>query len=388
MKFTIKDTVDDSPVKMDMVKHPRNRTITLVKDDSREKLIEVSSKGGKLIASVADDIAVGTMSGGAVSTSSPNTKVPDPIDPSGLRNWETVKGKMRVMHPKTGEIMELGVCNPGAPFTPAQDVNEILGQPDMTFSVAYAFAKHKHSMLVGPTGTGKTTLYRWFAKALGWNFVLCPIARGTEAAHLVGDYLPTGQALFEWMDGPVTEAIRLSQDNPTLLVFDEINRIGNVAEFSRIYSVLDDSRVLELKERRVKEGIVERLEVGDLMIGATANPSDDDRADYMGVQDMDPALSSRFGVQPHIDYPAADIELEALCSRVSDVDRSKASRMVSAAKRIRESADVRFPISFRELENWALAEPYFGYNDAAEVTVVNKAPRVFQQSIRNLILAG
>jgi hypothetical protein len=42
-------------------------------------------------------------------------------------------------------------------------------------------------------------------------------------------------------------------------------------------------------------------------------------------------------------------------------------------------------MSFRDLRAWGLAIPYFGYAEASEVTVVNKASRDFHESIRDLI---
>lgn len=386
MKFTIEDTQSDDKVKLDLLKHPRNKSLTLVFEESKEKILEVSATNGKL--NVGVDHGTVTVSGlGASQPQAAGSNVsPLPADLDAMRNWKTEGDRMEVYHPATGIFVELPILPVAAPQAPSREEPDILGQPEMTFAVAYAMHKRKNSMLVGPTGTGKTSTYRWYAQKLGYNFVICPIARGTEASHMVGDYMPVGQALFEWMDGPVTEAIRLSQQGPTFLVFDEINRIGNIAEFARVYSVLDDTRVLKIPERRDANAVAEVLEVGDLFIGATANPSDDEMADYVGVQDIDPALSSRFGIQPDVKYPPPEVELEALLQRVGDeADRAMAHKMVVVANRIREAPEVRFPISFRELHNWLEATPVFGYMDAAKVCVINKAPRTFHTSIENII---
>lgn len=380
MKFTIEDQKTGKAVKLNLQKTTRNKSIALMNVETTEKILEVSSAGGQMAVAINDSVAEQVSMG---SIMSPETI--KPADREKLRNWRTEGKTMIFNNPKQGYELELAMAAKPGSMCPEHEVSDILGQPDMTFAVAFALKTGRHSMLVGPTGTGKTSTYRWFAKQLGWNFVLAPIARGTESSHLVGDYLPVGQALFEWMDGPVTEAIRLSQQGPTILVFDEINRIGNIAELSRIYSVLDDTRMLELKEKRDSKGIAERLEVGELYIGATANPSDDESADYMGVQDLDPALSSRFSLQPTVSYPPVEVELEALIDRVPGIDKSVALKMVSAAKRIRDAADIRFPISFRELENWAVGYEAFGYDGAARVAVINKAPRIFHQSIENLL---
>src|SRR5690606_32140978 len=127
------------------------------------------------------------------------------------------------------------------PLTPKGSY-EIMGQPEMLFALCLAIKHKKHSLLTGPTGIAKTSMYRWLAEQLGYNLVIMQIARGTQDRHLLGEYAPAGPGTFEWMDGPVTKAARLSNDHPTILLFDELNRIGNVAEFSRVYSLLDDTR--------------------------------------------------------------------------------------------------------------------------------------------------
>jgi len=264
-------------------------------------------------------------------------------------------------------------------------VFEVVGQAQMLFTLALGIKMKKHTLLTGPTGIAKTTCYRWLAKQLNYNFIIQPISRGTQDRHLVGEYAPAGPGDFRWMDGPTTKAARLSLEHPTILMYDELNRIGNVAEFSRVYSLLDDTRMLELPERRQPDGSIEVIRSGELYIGATANPADDDSADYVGVKELDPAFVSRFPFQPRLGYPAVDIEAKALCDRVEHLDASTAKKMVQAAKRIRESTEIRFPISFRELEAWALAIPFHGFADAAEIGVISKAPAVFRPDIRNLL---
>lgn len=302
------------------------------------------------------------------------------------RNWriegDTFFIRPRPNSPDSAEIA-LALVDPG-PFTPS-GVPEVIGQHELLFSIALGFHTKKPSMLIGPTGIGKTTAYRWICEKLGYNLVIQPISRGTEAAHMVGEYLPAGDGTFHWTDGPVTLAARLAQTHPTLLIFDELNRIGNIAEFARLYQALDDSKILELKEKRDESGTVEVLRVNDLLIGATANPTDDEGADYIGTQELDPALNSRFPWQPKLSYPAVEVEAAALCIRVPALDPAVALKMVEAADRIRKAQNIRFPISFRELEAWAVALPYFDYKEAAEIAVVTKAADVFRKDIRNLL---
>jgi len=376
------------PVTLSIDRSQNQEHVTVAVDDAHEPFVSFEVEPGtrKVVLGVnpkADVEVLNAMSGEPIVS-----KVrKDEKDEEGLRNWAVVDGKLKVWLPN-GNAVELDIMDEPGPFTPKEDVFEVLGQPHLIFAIALGIKLGKHTLLSGPTGIAKTTAYRWFAKTLNYNLVVAPIARGTESSHLIGEYLPSDEAgNFDWTDGPVTQATRLSQDHPTLLVLDEINRIGNIAELARVYSLLDDQRFLELKEKRNSGNAddVERVHAGRLYIGATSNPSDDEHADYIGVQDLDPALNSRFTLQPPLGYPLPEIEAAALAKRVDGLQLKDAEKLVATAKRIREAETVRFPISFRELEAWALTLPFFGWKQAAEISVVSKAAQMYQKDIRNLV---
>lgn len=356
--------------------------------DTGERLLvlDVEEQTRKLVVNAipgAEGIVVKTASGEILNVA-PSIQ-PEFLDVEGLRSWKSENGTFTCWLPN-GKYIELPVADEPGPFTPFDEVHEVLGQPELIFAIAFGIKHGKHSFMTGPTGTAKTTAYRWLAKQLNYNLVIQPIARGTESSHMVGEYLPAGEAgNFDWTDGPVTEATRASQSHPTILLFDEINRIGNIAEFARIYSLLDDTRMLEIKERRGASGDVERIDAGQLYVGATSNPSDSQHEDYLGVQDMDPALNSRFGVQYEVRYPKEEVEIKALMLRVDGLAEDTAKKMVEAATQVRGAMEIRFPVSFRELEVWARAMPYYGYRDAAEIAVITKAPSDYRGAIREML---
>jgi MoxR-like ATPase len=314
--------------------------------------------------------------------------------PQGLkRNWKVKDG--RVYFWFDGREVSLEQWSP-SPLTPT-NVPEVWGQEELLFNLAVSFKLGTHTMLTGPTGTGKTTVYKFMASILGWDLVQLQVSRGTEAAHIVGEYLPAESAgEFRWVDGPLTQAVRNSQVRPTIFVFDEMSRIGNQAELARVYSVLDGSRALELPETGVEvsedgQRVVERIEAGRLYVGATSNPADEEEGtagggDYIGVQELDPALRSRF-IMPKVDYMPAQIEAKALVTRVAGLTLDVAEKIVSAANSVRQAAEISFPWSMRESMAMANLLPYHTVERAAEIAVVDKANPDFRVGIRSAVQA-
>jgi MoxR-like ATPase len=306
-----------------------------------------------------------------------------------LPQKKTGRKVLRVWNPSSGKEVFLPIADKPGEYTPIntpeQPIHEVQGQPDMLFALAVGIRERKHVLLEGPTGIAKTSAARWLASLLNYNLIVQPIARGTQDRHLTGEYAPAGVGDFRWMDGPTTRAARASQTHPTILLYDELNRIGNVAEFARVYQLIDDTRTLELPERRTEKGEVEKIVAGDLYVMATANPVEDDGADYVGVKELDPAFISRFPIKPPLAYPKAEIEASALAHRVESLSMADALKMVKCAQRIRDSHEVRFPISFRELEAWGVLLQYHSWQNAAEQAVISKAAPMFRGDIRNLL---
>jgi MoxR-like ATPase len=334
---------------------------------------------------------------GAAQATTPD---PDPNDPTtaALRatallvqpTWE-VKGKwFTCWTPSSKKRVQLPIEPKPGPYTPTEVIHPVLGQPEMLFAICVAIAEEEHSLLEGPTGTAKTTLYRWLAQELNWNLVTMPCSRDTEESHMIGEYLPHeskgGAVSFKWTWGPISTGAIASQTHPTLLVFEELNRIGSQAALARLYSLLDDTRELEVYGKRGDKGVSEKITPGRLFIGATQNPAESGHgADYIGVQELDPALRRRFQKQRQLGYPPEPIEAEALRRRVSGLSYGDATRMVKVATAVRMSEETRFPMSFPDMVSWATGLPYYGWEAAAEVAVVSKAHPDDKVGIRNLV---
>jgi MoxR-like ATPase len=383
---------DTQKIAVRLAQNDAETELYILHGDTQEKLITLVADpiSRQISATVNNDSALIDVTNakvaGKVST------VPQGGAPTGItRNWridEAADGSREFVVWFDGREVRLPIAAQSGRYTP-RNVPEVFGQDKMLFVMAVGIKTGGHTLLSGPTGTAKTTSWAWLAEKLNYNFVVMPMSGSTEAAHLVGEYLPAPAADksfgVAWTDGPVVSAVRLSQKHPTILMFDELNRIRNIAEVARMYPLLDNQRYIELVEKRNGDDSVERLDAGELYIGATMNPADDENADYSGVLDLDQALISRFAHVPEITYPPIDVEIRAIMARVPTLASAQAKKMVDAARRIRASAEVRFPVSFRELEAWGKMLEFMDYDEAAEVTVVRKAHADARPSVRNLL---
>lgn len=353
--------------------------------------IRADKDSGKFILRPAPGAIVDTSGVGAGQFKSAEyDHTPEKGEINVPRNWKIDGERMVIWNPQNDAEIVLDRASAPGERTPS-GVPEIYGQPELLFEVAMGISLGQNVLLSGPTGTGKTTVLAWFAQQLNYNLVPVAITPKTEAAHLVGEYLPGPEAgSFPFIYGPVAVATRLSQTHPTILVLDELSRIGNVAETAGILPLLDGQRRLEIPQHpNATSGEPEVLVAGDLVVTATMNPadSDDDEVgggDYIGVTELDPALSSRFAFHPPVGYPPEDVEAAVLADRTG-VPSGVALSMVQAINKIRHAAHIRFPVSFRELEGWARAYPYVGYARGAEIAVTRKAHPSFRTAIAGIL---
>jgi MoxR-like ATPase len=145
---------------------------------------------------------------------------------------------------------------------------------------------HQEAVLfVGETGIGKSTVCSVLATALGRELITINGHRHTEAADLVGRYVPAASSppSFVWQDGALTKAMRQG----AFLLLDEINMVDD-AVIERLNSVLEPAGQLVLSERGG-----EPLEIvqaaPSFRVFACMNPSGD-----FGKKELSAAIRNRF----------------------------------------------------------------------------------------------
>jgi MoxR-like ATPase len=179
-------------------------------------------------------------------------------------------------------------------------------------------------LLVGHTGTGKTTIVRNLAKEQGKKLVRVSITGDTTVDDLVGKYeLDNGNT--EWHDGVLTVAVKQGY----WLVVDEINMAGGDIT-AAMHSLLDDDRFLTLVQHESE--VVKAHK--DFRLFATMNPSH--ASNYAGTKQNNSAFLSRFGVVLDVHYLKPDEEEQLIRDRFKSAKPQTVACFVSIAQVLRK----------------------------------------------------
>ena len=148
-------------------------------------------------------------------------------------------------------------------------------------------------LLLGPRGTGKSSLAAETAKRLKREYCYVPCHTGATPENLIGQWIPnpTG-AGYVWMDGILTRAVRMGK----VCLLDEINSLKPEVAFA-IHGLLDFRRELVLTDKPDAEGNPEVVTAHkNFGLIAAGNPF------YEGVRVMNEAFRDRFSVQLQLGY--------------------------------------------------------------------------------------
>lgn len=180
-------------------------------------------------------------------------------------------------------------------------------------------------IIIGPKGTGKTSLVRDFARSKGVKLESINFSLRTRESHLIGTKtLTDGNVSFD--EGILIKSMR----EGTMLYLDEINA-AEADVLLRLDEALDDRRQIALKE---STGEVVKAKEGWFVV-ATINP-----LTHSGTKELPPQLLSRFPVRISMEYPPEDIELEIIKKYVSGDFESELIQGIKLANTLRQAAAV------------------------------------------------
>ena len=206
-----------------------------------------------------------------------------------------------------------------------------------------AFAKELFVLIIGPKGTGKTSLVREYATQKSIELKSINFSLRTRESHLIGTKnLIEGNIGFD--EGILVKSMR----EGNILYLDEINA-AEADVLLRLDEALDDRRQIVLKE---SDGQVIKAKDSWFVI-ATINP-----LTQVGTKELPPQLLSRFPVRIRLDYPPEDVEYQIIKKHVKNPTESEVLlgiklantlRQASAVEELYYSPSIRETIAFAKL---------------------------------------
>ena len=188
-----------------------------------------------------------------------------------------------------------------------------------------AFEAGLFVIVIGPKGTGKTTLVREFAKRKAMSLDSINFSLRTRESHLVGaKTLENGTVGF--VEGLLVKSMR----EGNMMYLDEINS-AEADVLLRLDEALDDRRQIVLKE---STGETITAKEGWFVI-ATINP-----LTHVGTKELPPQLLSRFPVRIRLEYPPEDVELEIVKRYCTGTHDNELKQGIKLANTLRQAAAV------------------------------------------------
>lgn len=188
-----------------------------------------------------------------------------------------------------------------------------------------AFEAGLFVLIIGPKGTGKTSLVRDFAKSKNVNLQSTNFSLRTRESHLVGSKtLTDGTVTFD--EGVLIKSMR----EGNILYLDEVNA-AEADVLLRLDEALDDRRQIVLKESTGE--LIKAKE--NWFVVATINP-----LTHSGTKELPPQILSRFPVRIRLEYPPEDIELEIVKKHISGEHESEIIQAIKLANTLRQAAAV------------------------------------------------
>jgi len=223
-----------------------------------------------------------------------------------------------------------------------------------------AFEKGLFVLIIGPKGTGKTSLVMEYAIQKSKKLESINFSLRTRESHLIGT-----KSLVEGNIGFDEGVLIKSMKEGSILYLDELNA-AEADVLLRLDEALDDRRQIILKE---SDGQVIKADDSWFTI-ATINP-----LTHVGTKELPPQLLSRFPVRIRLDYPPEDVEYKIIKKHVKNLHESEMLQGIKLANTLRQASAVEelyYSPSIRETIAYAkLLEGGSSAKEAAKIVFGN-----------------
>lgn len=249
---------------------------------------------------------------------------------------------------------------------------KIIGQAANKRILKLAIQRNEPALLIGETGTGKTSIVREISEEMGIAYTRVNLNGQTSVDEFVGKFLVKDGATY-WVDGILISAMKKGH----ILLVDEINAALPEILFV-LHSLLDDDKKVILTE---KDGEVIHPHP-DFRFIATCNPTDE----YVGTKELNKAFMSRFTCVMEFAYPSDKIETKILMNRcgISKFDATGLAYFAKMTRLMKANNDIYFTLSTRDLINWGNFLTELGNQEAFVITVLNKANKEDRGELKKL----
>lgn len=213
-----------------------------------------------------------------------------------------------------------------------------MGSSDWTLLVRN-IKKHVNTLILGPTGCGKTSCVKEVCDRLGIKLYVFDMGSMIDPiSSLLGVHrIKDGKSIFDYAQ--FTKAIQ----EPCVILLDEINR-SSMGSNNILFPCLDDRRTLSI-EVASGDGDREIKIHPDVTFIATANIG----SEYTGTMSMDRALTNRFFPLELGHIPST--EEEKVLSKRTGISFENSKTLVKITNNIRslaEKSELSTSISIRE----------------------------------------
>ena len=221
-------------------------------------------------------------------------------------------------------------------------------------------------LLVGPTGTGKTTAVNDVVRLLDLPMIPIHGMNGLEDIDFLGSNQPAGDGGWAWVDGPLVKAWKQAGTEKVMVFVDELTAIPE--QQRNIYktainptpgALVPDDILADIVRSPADRYYLLKIREMDRMLACPVENLALVAACNIGtqyaVEPLDDALDSRFAIQANVGYLCEGEEVELVQSR-SGLPPKVALALVKIAAETRRqylNGELATPLDPRRLIVWA-----------------------------------